>query len=53
MIVAGHDSAVATAEQINKTETYRDPDSFADIVRGMHLYGRKILRPEGYRYCQI
>jgi len=46
VIVAGHDSAVATAEQINKTETYRDPDSFADIVRGMHLYGRKILRPE-------
>ena len=47
VIVAGHSSAVATAQQINKTETYRDPDSFADIVRGMHLYGRKILRPEG------
>ena len=46
IIVAGHSSSVATAEQINKTETYRDPDSFADIVRGMHLYGRKILRPE-------
>jgi len=46
IIVAGHSSAIATAEQINKTETYRDPDSFADIVRGMHLYGRKILRPE-------
>ena len=46
VIVAGHSSAVATAEQINKTETYRDPDSFSDIVRGMHLYGRKILRPE-------
>jgi|TARA_R110000803_G_C11988137_1_gene321590 uncharacterized protein YqfB (UPF0267 family) len=46
ILVAGHDSAVATAEQINKTETYRDTDSFADIVRGMHLYGRKILRPE-------
>jgi hypothetical protein len=46
VIVAGHESAVATAEQINKTETYRDPDSFADIIRGMHLYGRKILRPE-------
>ena len=46
VIVAGHSSAVATAEQINKTETYRDPDSFADIVRGMHLYGRKVLRPE-------
>jgi hypothetical protein len=46
VIVAGHDSSVATAQQINKTETYRDPDSFADIVRGMHLYGRKFLRPE-------
>ena len=46
VIVAGHSSSIATAEQINKTETYRDPDSFADIVRGMHLYGRKILRPE-------
>lgn len=46
VIVAGHQAAVATAQQITKTETYRDTDSFADIVRGMHLYGRKILRPE-------
>lgn len=46
VIVAGHDNAVATAEQMNKTESFRDPDSFGDIVRGMHLYGRKILRPE-------
>ena len=46
VLVAGHSSAVATAQQISKTESYRDPDSFADIVRGMHLYGRKILRPE-------
>ena len=56
VIVAGHMSSVASAEQINKTETYRDPDSFADIVRGMHLYGRKILRPEALanaRYCLV
>lgn len=46
LIVAGHDSAVATAEQINKTESFRDPNSFGDIVRGMHMYGRKILRSE-------
>jgi len=46
IIVAGQDAAVASAQQITKTESYRDPDSFADIVRGMHLYGRKILRPE-------
>lgn len=45
-IVAGHDSAVATASQINKTEKLRSHDTFADVVRGLHLYGRKILRPE-------
>jgi hypothetical protein len=53
LIVAGHSSAVATAEQIDKTETYRDPDSFADVVRGMHLYGRKILRPEALVTAKI
>lgn len=52
ILVAGHDSAVASAEQINKVETYRDPDSFADIVRGMHLYGRKILKPEAITTCK-
>ena len=46
VIIAGQEDAVASAEQINKVENYRDPDSFADIVRGMHLYGRKILRPQ-------
>ena len=40
VIVGGHSSAIASASQITKTESYRDPDSFADIVRGMHLYGR-------------
>lgn len=47
VIVAGHDSSVATAEQINKTETFRSPFGFSDVVRGMHMYGRKILKPQG------
>tara|TARA_R110000765_G_scaffold136218_1_gene235325 strand:+ start:3909 stop:4979 length:1071 start_codon:yes stop_codon:yes gene_type:complete len=47
VVLGGHDSAVATASQIEKVESYRDNDSFADVVRGMHLYGRKVLRPEG------
>ena len=46
IMVAGHDSAVATAQQLAKTESFRDPNTFADKVRGMQLYGRKILRPE-------
>lgn len=45
-VMAGHISSTATAEQINKTEKYRDPDSFADVVRGLHMYGRKVLRTD-------
>ena len=43
VIVAGHRSAVASAEQISKTESFRSQDAFADVVRGMHLYGRKSI----------
>lgn len=46
VILAGHSGAAATAQQLEKTEHYRDPYSFGDIVRGMHLYGRKILKPQ-------
>lgn len=46
VIVFGTNQAVATAEVIRKTEKMRDDDSFGDIVRGLHLYGRKIVRPE-------
>lgn len=46
VIVAGHQSAVASAQQISKTESFRSPETFADVVRGLNLFGRKILRPE-------
>ena len=46
VIVAGHSSAVASAENLTKTETFRSQETFADVVRGLHVYGRKILRPE-------
>ena len=42
----GHKGAVATANHIAKTELIRDPDSFSDIVRGLHVFGRKILRSD-------
>ena len=43
-VLSGHMSAVATASHIAKTEVVRDPDSFADIVRGLHVFGRKVIR---------
>ncbi len=45
----GHMSGVATVNHIAKTELIRDPDSFADVVRGLHVFGRKILRSEAVR----
>ena len=44
--MAGHMSAVATANTILSTEVIRDPRSFGDIVRGLHVYGAKVLRSE-------
>jgi hypothetical protein len=46
IVLAGHMSAVATAQTITSTEVVRDPSSFGDIVRGLHVYGAKVLRPE-------
>ena len=45
-VLAGHISSTATAQTIISTETLRDPTSFGDIVRGLHVYGSKVLRPE-------
>ena len=45
-VMFGHMSSTATANAIAKTEVVRDPDSFADIVRGLHVFGRKVLRTE-------
>ena len=42
----GHISSTATAQTIISTEVLRDPSSFGDIVRGLHVYGAKVLRPE-------
>ena len=45
-VLFGHMSSTATANAIAKTEVIRDPDSFSDIVRGLHVFGRKVLRSE-------
>lgn len=34
------------AQQILKTEAYRPEKRFADAVKGLHVYGAKVLRPE-------
>jgi hypothetical protein len=44
--LAGHISSTATANTILSTEVIRDPSSFGDIVRGLHVYGAKVLRDD-------
>lgn len=39
------DKAVAFAEQIDKVEKYRPEDAFTDAVKGLYVFGAKIVRP--------
>jgi len=38
--------AIAFAEQLNEVEAYRPEKRFADAVKGLHLYGAKIVYPD-------
>jgi hypothetical protein len=46
MMVAGTKHACSFASQISKTEPLRNQNDFGDIVRGLAVYGRKVLKPE-------
>lgn len=43
-IIAGTNEAGSYAEQILKTEAYRPEKRFADAVKGLHVYGAKVLQ---------
>lgn len=47
VIVAGVPDAISVAQQLVETEAIRDPNRFADIVRGVNVYGASVFRPEG------
>jgi hypothetical protein len=38
--------ATTLAEQISSVEAYRPQDSFGDAIKGLHLYGSRVVRPE-------
>jgi hypothetical protein len=49
--IAYHESMVAFVNQIQSLESLRNPTKFADIVRGLNVYGGKVLKNEAvYRY---
>lgn len=53
MFIAGHQMATTFAEQIRKTEGLRMVDRFADMVRGLHLYGGKVIRPSALATADV
>ncbi|WP_432589945.1 phage capsid protein [Streptomyces sp. HD1123-B1] len=53
VVQAGVNNAVSFAEQINKTEAYRPEKGFGDAVKGLALYGAKLVRPDGIAVAYI
>lgn len=45
-VIAGTPDACSYAEQINQVEAYRPEASFSDAVKGLHVYGAKVTRPD-------
>lgn len=38
--------AIAYVDQVDKTEAYRPEGLFSDAVKGLHVYGAKVVRPK-------
>ena len=48
--IAYHRSAFGYVNQIDTIEAIRAQNKFADILRGLMVYGAKVLRPTAIRY---
>jgi len=44
-IVAGHSMATTYVEQVLDLQTYKPEKRFGDAVKGLHVYGAKVVRP--------
>lgn len=42
-VLFGHMRSTSCANAMNTVESFRSPTTFADQVRGLHVYGRKVL----------
>lgn len=51
--IAGTKMGITFAEQYNKVEKLRDPQTFADIGRALYLYGYKITNPKSLVKGQV
>lgn len=45
-VCAGVDAAISYADQINEVDAYRPESKFADAIKGLHVFGAKLVRPD-------
>lgn len=53
VMVAGTTHATSFAMTVDKTEPLRNQTDFGDIVRGLAVYGRKVIKPEALVVAQV
>ena len=44
-IMVGHSSATTYVEQVLDIQAYKPEKRFGDAVKGLHVYGAKVVRP--------
>lgn len=52
--IFGHPAALTFASQLVKNETLKNPWDFGDLLRGLQVYGYKVIKPEamGHLYAK-
>jgi hypothetical protein len=53
VVIAGNDRALTFASQISQVEAYRPQTSFSDAVKGLFLYGAKVIRPDSLASANV
>lgn len=52
-MLAGSTIATTFAQQLSKMESTRKEEGFSDIVKGLLVYGSKVIRPEALATCEL
>jgi hypothetical protein len=52
-VIAGHKTALTFASQITKTESLQNPNDFGSLVRGLNVFGHKMIKPESWALALV
>ncbi len=53
LLMAGHKAAITFASQLTKVEPVRNPNDFGDFVRGLNVFGFKVIKPDALTYAVV